>query len=42
MFEKMGGDFGDDFWDTFKDDFSNKYRQNVDLREICMIQISIF
>ena len=42
MFEKMGGEVWGDFWDTFTDDFSKKYRQNVDFREIYMIQIFIF
>ena len=42
MFEKMGGEVWDDFWETFGDGFSKKYRQNVDLREIYMIQVPIF
>ena len=42
MFEKMGGEVWDDFWETVEYDFSKEYRQNVDLREIYMIQVPIF
>ena len=42
MFEKMGGEVWADFGETLGDDFSKKYRTDVDLREIYMIQVLIF